>query len=71
MKIRQAKKIMRKAFNLSKREWRIIIIKGQFPYWDLQSLKRDHRITKAKSLTIKRATNEDKKLKRIEGFQAS
>ena len=54
MKIRQAKKIMRKAFNLSKREWRIIIIKGKFPYWDLQSLKRDHRIAKAIRLTSKK-----------------
>ena len=51
MKIRLAKKIMKRAFNITKRESRLIHYRLKFPYWDIQSLHRDHRITKARSLT--------------------
>lgn len=51
MKVRQARKIMKRAFNITKRESRLLHHKLKFPYWSIKSLHKEHRITKAIRLT--------------------
>ncbi len=60
MKARLAKKIVKRAFNITKKESRLIHDRLKFPYWDVQSLHRDHRITKAISITNRGNKNDGK-----------
>ena len=62
MKIRLAKKIIKEGFiTYYKRHiYRKMVARNIYPYWELQSYIRDHRITKAISLTRKRGKHETK-----------
>ncbi len=60
MKARLAQKIVKRAFNITKRESRLMHDRLKFPYWNVQSLHRDHRITKAISITNRGNKNDGK-----------